>query len=115
MIGKKELSVMKNEAILVNISRGRVVDETALYETLRVGQLASAGLDVLASEPPDAENPLLELENVVLTPHCSAHTKEMFKRLSLGCTETIVRFFRGERPQPPANIVNPEAIKDRGA
>jgi len=114
-IGKSELKMMKKTAILINISRGRVVNETALYEALKNGELAGAGLDVLATEPPKTDDPLLRLDNVVLTPHCSAHTREMFNRLSLGCAETIVRFFHGEELRPPASIVNPEAIKKRAA
>jgi len=113
VIGKTELRMMKKTAILINISRGRVVNETALYEALKNGELAGAGLDVLAAEPPNADDPLLSLDNVVLTPHCSAHTREMFKRLSLACAETIVRFFHGEELRLPATIVNPEAIKKR--
>lgn len=115
MIGKNEFGMMKNTAILINISRGRVVDEAALYEALKSGQLRGAGLDVLAKEPPETDSPLLGLDNVVLTPHCSAHTREMYSRLSFGCAEAIVSFFRGESPQPPANTVNPEAIKQRMA
>jgi D-3-phosphoglycerate dehydrogenase len=115
MIGRSQLKLMKRSAILINISRGRVVNETALYEALKNGELAGAGLDVLAAEPPKADDPLLSLDNVVLTPHCSAHTREMVKRLSLACAETIVRFFRGEELRLPASIVNPEVIKKRAA
>jgi D-3-phosphoglycerate dehydrogenase len=69
LIGKRELSLMKDEAVLVNISRGPVVDEAALYAALTEGWIAGAALDVLEKEPPDPGNPLFQLPNVIITPH----------------------------------------------
>jgi glyoxylate reductase len=72
MIGEKELSVMKPGAFLVNVSRGGLIDEAALYHALRSRLIAGAGLDVFAHEPVSADNPLLQLDNVLCTPHSAA-------------------------------------------
>ena len=66
-MGDAEFQAMKNSAILVNASRGGVIDETALIRALQQGEIAGAGLDVLESEPPDNDNPLLSMRNVILT------------------------------------------------
>jgi len=71
MIGEGELKKMKNSAYLINTARGRLVDEDALCEALAEGQIAGAGLDVFWKEPPERNNPLLSLDNVVLTSHCA--------------------------------------------
>jgi phosphoglycerate dehydrogenase-like enzyme len=71
MISEGELKKMKNSAYLINTARGRLVDEDALYKALINGQIAGAGLDVFWKEPPEQDNPLLSLENVVLTSHCA--------------------------------------------
>jgi D-3-phosphoglycerate dehydrogenase len=75
MIGRRELSLMKPTAFLINTSRGEIVDETALVEALREGRIAGAALDVYEREPP-TDSPLLKLENVILTPHIGASTIE---------------------------------------
>ncbi len=76
LIGARELALMKPAAYLINTSRGGVVDQTALYEALRAGRIAGAALDVLGEEPPPAEEPLLTLANVVITPHIGTATRE---------------------------------------
>lgn len=78
MIGEKELSLMKPTAVLVNTSRGKIIDEAALVESLEKGKIAGACLDVYEKEPP-AGSPLLKLKNVVLTPHIGASTAEAQK------------------------------------
>ncbi|MEM2908318.1 MAG: hydroxyacid dehydrogenase [Candidatus Hadarchaeales archaeon] len=75
MIGRRELSLMKPTAFLINTSRGEIIDETALVEALREGKIAGAALDVYEQEPP-TDSPLLKLENVILTPHIGASTIE---------------------------------------
>ena len=76
MINEESFCKMKDSALLINVARGSVVDEKALYEALVSGRIAGAGLDVYAEEPTKAGNPLFSLENVVLTPHQAADTEE---------------------------------------
>ena len=98
MIGAPQLALMKPTAILVNTSRGPIVDETALYEALRANRIMGAGLDVFAQEPLDAKNPLLELANVVVSPHIAGSTYDTwFRRLDLAFGN-IARVARGEAP-----------------
>lgn len=94
---------MRPEAILINVARGGVVDEEALIAALREGRLAGAGLDVLEQEPIAADNPLVKMENVVLSPHLGGASREAVRRaIALAC-ENIRRLTLG---QPPMNVVN---------
>jgi D-3-phosphoglycerate dehydrogenase / 2-oxoglutarate reductase len=98
LVGEPELRRMKPTAILLNTSRGPVIDEVALVRALREGWIAAAGLDVLESEPPGPENPLLGLDNVVLTPHVggySANGVEIRWRLSV---DTVLALARHQVP-----------------
>jgi len=79
IINKERLALMKPDALLVNTSRGPVVDEAALAEALQKNQIGGAALDVLCDEPPKAENPLLKLDNVILTPHAAAFSADFEK------------------------------------
>ncbi|HET7265103.1 MAG TPA: C-terminal binding protein [bacterium] len=94
---------MKPGAILLNTSRGPVVDEPALIEALRSGRLAGAGLDVLQQEPPATDNPLFTMENVVLSPHSSSTTVEALEDLARKVNMQIVQMLRGEWPAYLAN------------
>lgn len=106
LIGARELSLMKPGAILVNTSRGAVVDEAALVEVLRSRKLAAAGLDVFAEEPVDPENPLLKLENVIVTPHVSAMTHEAMDRMGVSAANQILDFLE-KRALERDNLANP--------
>jgi len=103
MIGEQELKKMKRTAYLINTSRGPIVKESALYEALKNGWIAGAALDVYEKEPPDRDNPLFKLDNVVLTPHIAWYTEEALKRLKRSVAEEAIRILNG---MPPKNLVN---------
>jgi D-3-phosphoglycerate dehydrogenase / 2-oxoglutarate reductase len=107
MIGERELALMKPTAYLINTARGALVDEKALYEALRDGRIAGAGLDVFEKEPPPPDNPLLGLGNVVLTPHISSWTEDALKKEADIAMEEVKRILTGKRP---INLANPEAF-----
>jgi phosphoglycerate dehydrogenase-like enzyme len=99
LIGARELGLMKPEAVLINTSRGPVVDQAALHAALASGALSAAGLDVLDPEPPDASDPLLRLPNVVLTPHNAGQADEVWPRIVRTCFANVERVARGEPPR----------------
>lgn len=111
LINAERLALMKKTAILVNCARGGVVDETALYEALKNKQLGGAGLDVYAQEPL-GPSPLLELPNLVSTPHLAASTHEAQERVAVDVAEQILEVLRGGAPRSAVNIpyVPPEAM-----
>ncbi|WP_165971948.1 hydroxyacid dehydrogenase [Paenibacillus piri] len=98
LIDRRALSLMKPGALLINCARGGLVDEQALYELLKEGKLAAAGLDVFEHEPPIGRHPLWELDNVIVTPHMSAHTEDALIAMAVGAAEEIVRVLRNEQP-----------------
>lgn len=102
LINSESLSKMKPGAYLVNVSRGPVVDEAALVAALRSGEIAGAGIDVYEQEPPAADNPLWELENVVVTPHRAGFSREGVYGSSM-VVEDIVSVLKGEEPRFPVN------------
>ena len=91
MIGKKEMEAMKDGAYLINYSRGGIIDEKALYESLASGHLAGAALDVYEQEPPPTDLPLFSLENVIVTPHCGTFTEDSRRRMSMRLAQEIER------------------------
>ena len=97
MIGKAQLQVMKPSAYLINTSRGGLVDEKALYAVLVENQIAGVAQDVYDMEPPK-DSPLLQLENVVLTPHIGAHTRESIERMGVMAAENVLRTLQGGQP-----------------
>ena len=98
LIGARELALLKPTAVLVNTSRGPVVDEAALTEALGEGRLAGAGLDVFDREPPDPDNPLFSLDNVVLTAHLAGPTVESAPARLRNAFDNVERVERGEAP-----------------
>ena len=103
LLGREALASMKSDAVLVNTSRGPIVDEDALAEALRTGSLAAAGLDVFAVEPVPADNPLLTLDNVVLTPHVTWYTADTMRRYLEVAVDNCERLRDG---RDLANLVN---------
>jgi D-3-phosphoglycerate dehydrogenase len=96
LIGKKEFALMKNGAVIVNTSQGKVIDEKALTSALKSGRISYAGLDVFEDEPPPKDNPLFTLDNTVLSPHIGFHTVEAVKRCSDICIDNVVKFLKGQ-------------------
>jgi D-3-phosphoglycerate dehydrogenase / 2-oxoglutarate reductase len=107
-VNAARLGLMKSSAFLINFSRGEVVDETALYAALKTGVIAGAAIDVYDPEPPLNDNPLYELENIILSPHSAALTQECVIRMAVGAAEGVVDALTGKRPQ---FVVNPEVFK----
>lgn len=108
LVGEKLLSVMKPTAYIINTSRGGIVDEAALAEALKENRIAGAALDVLESEPPKADNPLLPLKNVILTPHSAALTKECSARVAYEAALGISDYLKGNTPK---FVFNKELLK----
>ena len=107
LINARTLRLMKPAALLINAARGGMVNETDLYQALKTGRIAGAGLDVFEEEPPH-DSPLLDLENVVLTPHTAAFTHEAVNKMSMGVVEQLIDFYHGKKP---VHLVNPEVFK----
>ena len=105
LIGESFFKRMKPTAILINTSRGPVVDEKALLRALENKQLAGAALDVWEKEPAAKDHPLLQLENVIATPHAAYFSSPAVAQVPRRCGEEIARVFTGQRP---LNVVNPE-------
>jgi len=101
-IGEQELKAMKKTAVLVNTSRGGVVDEQALYRGLKAGEIAGAALDVFAQEPP-GKTPLVELDNFIGSPHIGGITVEAIERIGMTVARDIVAVLKGQAPQFLAN------------
>lgn len=113
MIGTKQLQMMKPSALLVNCSRGGLVDEAALYEALKSGEIAGAGIDVFTQEPIDpATNPLLTLDNVIVSPHCAGASLEGRARPAIWGAKSILSALHGEIPG--ANLVNRTQLQAAG-
>ena len=108
MIGEKELKSMKKTAVIVNTSRGPVVDEKALSKALKENWIFSAGLDVYENEP-EINDELLKLDNVVLQPHSASASIETRTKMAVIATENMIQGLKGEKPD---NCVNPNVFKE---
>jgi phosphogluconate 2-dehydrogenase len=108
LIGAEQFARMRPETIFINIARGKVVDEQALINALQTGQIRAAGLDVFEREPLQADSPLLQLDNVVATPHMGSATHETREAMARCAVENMISALSGERPK---DLVNKEAWK----
>ncbi|MGH8345193.1 MAG: NAD(P)-dependent oxidoreductase, partial [Pseudomonas sp.] len=108
LIGAEQFALMRPETIFINISRGKVVDEAALIEALQAGQIRAAGLDVFEREPLNPDSPLLQLNNVVATPHIGSATHETREAMARCAVDNLLVALAGERP---VNLVNVGAWK----
>ena len=108
LIGAEQFAQMRPETIFINISRGKVVNEAALIEALRTGRIRAAGLDVFDREPLNQDSPLLQLNNVVATPHIGSATHETREAMARCAVDNLLAALAGERP---ANLVNARAWK----
>ena len=103
LIGARELALMKPTAVLVNASRGPVVDQRALYEALSTGVIGGAGLDVFETEPLPLSEPLLGLENIVMLPHIGSASVATRTRMAVIAAENLVAGLRGDPLPCPVN------------
>lgn len=101
LIGSSQFSMMQPSAFFINVARGEIVDETALFDALKRGVIAGAGIDVYDPEPPLPDNPLFGLPNCILTPHNAALSHEAMNRMALHAAMGIVSVLNGEEPQWP--------------
>ena len=108
LIGAEQFALMRPESIFINISRGKVVDEAALINALQQSQIRGAGLDVFEREPLELTSPLLQLDNVVATPHIGSATFETREAMARCAVENLLAALAGARP---ANLVNPQALR----
>jgi D-3-phosphoglycerate dehydrogenase len=107
LVGARQLARMKPTAYLVNVARGPIVDEAALYDALASRRIAGAGLDVFEQEPTPDSNPILKLDNVIVTPHSLAWTDELFGNIARSAVGAVLAVHAGRRPE---FLVNPDAL-----
>ncbi len=113
LIGAAQLALMKPSAYLINMARGPVVDQPALHAALMNGVIAGAAVDVLEQEPPAADEPLLKLPNLLVTPHTSSWSAESLVQLRRGVVQNVIQVLKGG---PPRAVVNPRVLgRLRGA
>ena len=109
LIDRAALDCMKPSAILVNTARGGIIDEEALAAVLRTGGIRAAGLDVFDLEPPPDDHPLLDLENVLFSPHVAGITNESMRSMAEVTCQNVLDAFDGRIR--PGHIVNPEVLE----
>jgi D-3-phosphoglycerate dehydrogenase len=108
--GKAEFKAMKKDAYLINTARGAIVDEFVLYRALKEGWIAGAALDVMEKEPPDLNNPLLKLNNLIITPHVSYYSEESYAELKIKAAQAVLDVLKGGLPEA---MVNPQVVKEK--
>ncbi len=107
LISRERIARMKPNVLIVNVSRGPVIDEVALIDALNLDRIAGAALDVFATQPLPPEHPFLQFENVIVTPHMAGITGESMERMGTGAAAEALRVLNGELP---LNLVNPEVV-----
>ena len=105
LLGEKEFQKMEKKPLVINTSRGPIINEKALIQALGKGQISGAGLDVLEKEPPDPQNPLLKMENVIIAPHISFYSEESISELKRRTAENVSSVLLGKWPR---SVVNQE-------
>lgn len=112
LIAKPEFEIMKENAFIVNCARGGIINEDDLYDALKSGRIGGAGLDVFEKEPPEG-NPLMELDNLVATPHIGASTKEAQRDAAIIVANEVKKVFMGEAPKNVLNmpVLDPETFQ----
>ena len=106
-VGEEALALMKPSAIIINTARGPIIDQTALFHALQQRKIAGAGLDVFEQEPVSRDNPLLGLDNIIMTPHSAALTKECVVRMAVEAVNCTLAVFNG---RIPPNVANPQVL-----
>ena len=110
LVDAATLALMKPDAVLINVSRGPVVDTAALLDALRAGRLGGAALDVHDKQPLTGDESAFDCPNLLLTPHVAGITNTSMAGMSRGTVDTLLALLRGEQP---ANVVNPEVFDTR--
>jgi D-3-phosphoglycerate dehydrogenase len=112
LVDARLLGLMKPTSILINTSRGEIIDERALTSAIVEGRLAGAGIDVMANEPPRADHPLFKFDNVVITPHVAAITDVAYRRMCVEVAEQVALVVAGGKPDAKF-VRNPEVLLSR--
>ncbi len=115
LIGTAELALMKDDALLVNVARGGLIDQPALAAALTAGTLGGAGLDVLAAEPPAADDPLLSAPGVVLSPHFAWYSESSQRRARIQAADAMLDYLAGRELRSGRLACDPRALADADA
>ncbi|MBP1849603.1 C-terminal binding protein [Rhizobium halophytocola] len=104
IVSAERIARMKPGAVLINVSRGGLIDEAALAEALKSGRLSAAGLDTLADEPPKPDNPLLAIDNLLLSPHAAHYSTQSYAEVRSKVFADVTAVLKGEKPVYPVNL-----------
>ena len=107
LIGSREFGLMKDDSFLINAARGPLIDESALYDALSNGKIGGAGLDVMVENEPPKDHPLMQLENILITPHTAFFSQESTLELEERAASEVVRVYKNIMPE---NLVNKEVL-----
>ncbi len=106
-IDRKELRMMKKTAFIINAARGQLINEMALAEAVKEQWIAGAAVDVFSTEPPEKSNPVLHVDNIIITPHIAGQTEEAMQAMAIESVQQVIEMIQG---QVPKNVLNPEAL-----